>query len=183
MGFAYNFLKSPRQIGAVCPSSHYLASTLVKAALSEAEGLIVDLGAGTGVVTGKLLEYGVPSHSIVAVERCSTFAAGFQRKYPGVLALEADACRLTSLLQQFRPDVPVRAVISSLPFCTLPPDIRREVSAQIATVLRQRGGLLIQYSYAWWMHFPLRRYGFAPRQRYFVFRNVPPAIVEVYSLP
>ncbi|MDL2272315.1 methyltransferase domain-containing protein [Desulfovibrio sp. OttesenSCG-928-I05] len=188
IGFAYNLLTSPREVGAVCPSSPALASVLVdasKACAFKTDGLVIDLGAGSGVVTRKLLERGVPPRSIVAIDRSPSFARVVGKRFPGVAVLCEDAKNLAAAVKSARPGERVKTVISSLPFRSLPGQTRKAVADGIMGVLRQQGGCgcLVQFSYFWWDQYPLARYGFIPRSRRFVFWNVPPAVVEVYTVP
>lgn len=188
VGFAYNLLTSPREVGAVCPSSPALASVLVEASrvcAFKADGLIIDLGAGSGVVTRKLLERGVPPRSIVAVDRSPSFVQSVGKRFPGVAVLCEDARNLAAAVTNVRPGERVKTVISSLPFRSLPGQTRKAVADGIMGALRQQdgSGCLVQFSYFWWDHYPLAKYGFVPRSRRFVFWNVPPAVVEVYTVP
>jgi phosphatidylethanolamine/phosphatidyl-N-methylethanolamine N-methyltransferase len=179
--FVKTFVRSPRRTGSICPSSEALVSALV-GAVPAADGLVIDLGAGTGIVTERLLNSGVPPGSVVAVECCKPLVKMLERKYANVLILGDDARYLSSLLALNRPAEPLRAVISSLPFRAMPKRVVDSIAWELRRTLAERGGCLIQYSYLWWLHYPLRRYGFTPQRRVFVFKNVPPAVVEVYTV-
>jgi len=182
-GFISNFVRSPRQTGSICPSSRYLVDGLLRALPKKKEGLVVDLGSGTGIVTDGLLKRGVAPGQILAVERCENFACAIRQKHPDVYVFADDASKLGQLINQQYQDSPVRAIVSSLPFRSIPHEVRKAIAAEIIGILQTHGGRLIQYSYAWWSQFPLVEYGFIPLGRYFVSRNVPPAIIEVYRAP
>ncbi len=182
VNFAKVFVRDPRRTGSICPSSEALVSALVRAVPQVDCGLVVDLGAGTGIVTEELLASGVAAESVVAVECCETLSRDLQRKYPGVLVLGQDARDLGQLLAVRRPQEPLRAIISSLPFRSMPRRIVDAIALEMKRVLQERGGCLIQYSYLWWLRYPLRQYGFIPQRRFTVIKNVPPAIVEVYTV-
>jgi phosphatidylethanolamine/phosphatidyl-N-methylethanolamine N-methyltransferase len=158
-----------------------LVAALVDA-MPPTEGLTIDLGAGTGIVTECLLRRGVMPMSIVAVECCKSLARSLQSKYTQVLVLNEDAGNLGALLDAERQGEPVRAVLSSLPFRAMPRHIVAGIARELRRVLHERGGCLIQYSYLWWQRYPLRKFGFAPRHRCLVVKNVPPAVVEVYTV-
>ena len=188
LGFMCNLLASPREVGALCPSSPALTSVLVDTAgvLGQStRGLILDLGAGSGVVTGRLLERGVPPENIVAVDRSQSFADAVRKRFPRVTVLCEDACNLVKAIENLSGEERVKLVISSLPFRSLPSPARKSVAEAIMGVLQRQKpyGCLVQYSYFWWDRYPLARYGFVPHSRRFVFWNVPPAVVEMYTVP
>lgn len=188
MGFVKEFACSPFLVGSICPSSPVLAGQLagmaqqaaLKASQAAADGLILDLGAGPGPVTAELLNIGVSPDRIVAVERSSAFAAAFKRRYRQVPILTGDAANLRQMLAEHFPDKPVCAIISSLPFRSIPRKIASAILWELHATLREHGGVLVQYSYLWWMKHALREHGFKPLLSRLVFQNVPPARVESY---
>ncbi|WP_026410929.1 class I SAM-dependent methyltransferase [Actinomadura oligospora] len=52
---------------------------------------VLDLGAGTGKLTGVLLEAGIPAEAITAVEPDAAMLAELRRAHPGVTALQGTA--------------------------------------------------------------------------------------------
>lgn len=192
MGFVKEFACSPFLVGSICPSSRMLAAQLVgmaqelphnapaATAKAAATGLIIDLGAGPGPVTGELLRAGISPDRIVAVERSPSFAAAFKRRYRQVPILTGDAADLRRMLAENFPDAPVSAVISSLPFRSIPRKITANILWELNAALAERGGVLVQYSYIWWMKHALAEHGFKPVQSRLVIQNVPPARVESY---
>ena len=73
--FLKNLVAAPRLTGAVAPSGRALARAMAAAAGSPPDGLIVELGPGTGPVTRALIEAGVARERLVLVE----YDAGFCR--------------------------------------------------------------------------------------------------------
>jgi phospholipid N-methyltransferase len=189
--FLKEFAHSPLHVGSICPSSRFLTSALVDimddaaGALHshDCPGLIIDLGAGSGIVSETLLRMGVSPERIVAVEISPGFAQVFQRRCPGVRLLIGDARHLGALLDEYAPATPVTGIISSLPLRVFPAWLIGEILQEIKNVMSQRGGSLIQYTYAWWMRYPLSQYGFMPYASRSVLRNLPPAKVESYLAP
>lgn len=57
--FAHEFLTHPSTVGAIWPSSAQLAQRMASAVPVTGTGIVVDLGAGTGVVTQALLDRGI----------------------------------------------------------------------------------------------------------------------------
>jgi len=50
LGFLKALINNPRAIGAVYPSSKYLAKEMASHVFQENDGLVIELGAGTGVI-------------------------------------------------------------------------------------------------------------------------------------
>ncbi len=179
-GFVKEFVRAPFHVGSICPSSKALTETLIRMAKVGDEGLVVDLGAGSGIVTAELLKAGVAPERIVGVELSPGFAKTFSRLHPTVPVLVGDARDLGALLSRHYTQYRIAAVISSLPLRVIPGSAVREIMHEVRAVLAANGGCLVQYTYAWWMSYPLRRFGLAPTGARMVFKNVPPAKVERY---
>ena len=114
--FTLEILRSPRAMGAVCPSSDALAQQVVQHVPLNVAGKVVELGAGTGAITRALLRHGVPPPKLIVVERSRLLANQLRRRYPRITVAEGDAAHLASHLQS----QPVRAVVSGLPLRSLP---------------------------------------------------------------
>lgn len=181
--FLGQFLRSPGRTGSIWPSSKFLTHALASAALGandEAQGLIIDLGAGSGVVSRELLESGVSPERILAVDISCHFKKTFSKLCHGLVLHTGDARHLEKIISDYSPPLPLQAVISSLPLRAMPQKIVSEIMYETRKVLRRRGGVLIQYTYAFWLHSALAPYGFLIAQRRFVPGNIPPALVEMY---
>jgi phospholipid N-methyltransferase len=178
--FLREFIQAPSHVGSVCPSSKALIASIINTAPLHGNDLIVDLGAGSGTVSEELVNAGVSPNRIVAVEISDGFSRVFSKRCPDVPLVIGDARSLQSILTRHSPDGRVGAVISSLPLRVMPPDDVSEIMAELRNVLVDKGGVLIQYTYAWWMRYPLSRHGFIPRSVDIVPANIPPAKVESY---
>ena len=178
--FLQQFVQTPRSVGAICSSSKCLAEAMARMVPQQNQGLIIDLGAGTGCVTGALLRAGIAPQRIVAIEKSRQFGAIFRKRYPQVTLIVGDACQLNVLLHALAPAEPLCAIVSSLPFRVLPQVVVEKIQQQLHVALQERGGLLIQFTYALWMDFPLAKHGFIPHCKQFILKNIPPARVESY---
>jgi len=67
--FARAICSGPQAVGAACPSSRRLADYMASQAVAASKGYIVELGAGTGVVTASLLDHGVAPERLIVVEK------------------------------------------------------------------------------------------------------------------
>lgn len=145
---------------------------------SESGTLVVELGAGTGVVTEALLARGIPPQRLIAIERSPALANLLRERFPEVRVVCGDAAELGTLLQDAGAEARRVNVVSSLPLRSLPPSQVRAILGEIAQVLRA-GGHWIQYTYALAQRaVPL---GFQRCSSAFVWRNLPPARVDVFA--
>ena len=145
--FLRELLETPAGVGAVWPSSQRLARCMATRIDPEGEGLVVELGAGTGVVTQALLDQGVSPERLLVVEQSQAFVRHLRRRFPGLAVLQGDAARLSTVLAAHAPGRPVDAIVSSLPLRSLDAAVVSGVLAQCRTLLRP-GCPLVQFTYA-----------------------------------
>lgn len=121
MNDAVQFLRAwiadPRRVASITPSSSALAA-LITSEISAETTPVIELGPGTGVFTRALLARGVPPERLLLVEREAKFAAMLQERFPGVGVLAMDATDL-GRVELFGGE-PARAVVSGLPFLSMP---------------------------------------------------------------
>src|SRR6185437_8433213 len=96
--FFRRWLANPLQMGSIIPSSDALCRRVVRHTKRTTDEAVLELGAGTGVMSRALLEGGVPPERLIVVEIVPEMAAYLRRALPGVLVLEGDARELPSLL-------------------------------------------------------------------------------------
>lgn len=174
--FMREFVRNPRQMGAICPSSPFLARRMASL-VPQGEGIVVELGPGGGAVTAALLNQGIDANELVLVERSAFLCRQLSKRFPGVQLIEGDAMHLSrfdALRQQ-----PVRAVVSSLPLRSLPRLVVRQILDQVALVSGP-GTVLIQFSYALHGSYQGLAHGFERDQAHLVWRNLPPARIEAF---
>jgi phospholipid N-methyltransferase len=107
------------------------------------DGLVIELGAGTGMVTQALLDYGISPGRLIVIERSSRFVEHLRHRFPGTTVIHGDAARLAELIPQ---GLHIDAIVSSLPLRSLPGDLRARVVAQWQHVL-DKDSALIQFTY------------------------------------
>ena len=176
--FTREFLRDPRAIGAVFPSSPYLARKMA-ALVPGGEGLVLELGPGLGPVTRALLERGIAPADLVLVERSPRMVAHLRQRFPGIEIIEGDAARLGDYLHQRGP---ARAIVSSLPLRSMPSSLVHQILEQFPAIGRA-GTVFIQFNY----HPRSSCHAMIPQVfehdgRHFIWRNLPPARVDRFSL-
>ena len=170
-------LKNPRAIGSVIPSSSHLAQALAKFIPSHLEGLILELGAGTGVITQAIRNTGIADDRLIAVENSPGLAAKLSQRFPDITVLNKNACELTPTLGHLAKQVDI--VISSLPLLSLPASTRRTIIQEIATILKPNS-YYIQYTYRKSLFDNQPRFHKIASKR--IWYNIPPACIDVYTL-
>lgn len=181
LGFFLMWLRRPRRVGAVVPSGRALAEAMAACIDVDAPGVVVELGGGTGSITGAILEAGVAPRDLVVVEREAALCEVIAARHPGVRVLCADARDLDRLL----PDsgvARVKAIVSGLPLLSLDRASRRRILGAAFAVLSQRGEFL-QFTYgpASPVSQDLRaELGIVGRRAEWILSNLPPAAVWRY---
>jgi phosphatidylethanolamine/phosphatidyl-N-methylethanolamine N-methyltransferase len=66
--FFRRWVKNPLQMGSIVPSSPALCRRLAQQALTSPDEAVIELGAGTGVISQALLHHGLPACQLFVVE-------------------------------------------------------------------------------------------------------------------
>jgi len=175
--FLRAFVANPRQVGAILPTSRWAVRDMLDLADVPGADLVVELGAGTGVSTGDVLERMHRSARLVAVEIDPRLARLLQERYTDP-RLEV-VCGSAEHVEEHLGGVSADVVVCALPFTSLDPVTRRRVLDVLPRVLAPSGvAVVIQYSP---LILPeLRRLFPVVRQRLSP-RNVPPAFLFACS--
>jgi phospholipid N-methyltransferase len=179
----FDFLKAlatnPRAMGAILPSSKYLAQEMAACIVPNEEGVIVELGAGTGVMTEAMLELNIAPDKIIAIECAPSLAEQLQIDFPLVKILKGDAAQLTDLLKD--ESRPVTTILSSLPLRSLTKEERHAILSEISSVLIPNGQY-IQFTYDIRSHKGYYPAHYHLTKSQVVWKNIPPAKIEVFSV-
>jgi phospholipid N-methyltransferase len=140
LAFFRGFLKRPKEVGSVIPSSRFLERRIVRsAALSEA-GLVVELGPGTGGTTRALLRALAPDAKLLAIEINPHFAKLLREHIddPRLIVHEGSAAEIREALDAHdltSPDV----ILSGIPFSTMPRSLGLDILASVRETLAPNG--------------------------------------------
>jgi phosphatidylethanolamine/phosphatidyl-N-methylethanolamine N-methyltransferase len=180
--FLKTLVAAPRLTGAVAPSGRALARAMAAAIGAPSQGLVVELGPGTGPVTQALIEADIVSERLVLVEYDPSFCRMLEKRFGGVRVIQGDAYDLPGTLAPFAGQ-PIAAVVSSLPLLNQPP-LRRTKLIADAFALMGPVGVFVQFTYGLQSPIPrefcANRYA-ATRSRP-ILLNLPPAFVWTYRL-
>ena len=175
--FIRTWIESPLKTGAVSPSSPELCREMAAHVELARDGIVIELGPGTGPVTEALLAAGVAPERLVLIEYDGDFCRRLRERFPGVTVVQGDAYALRATLQDIASQ-PVAAVVSSLPLMTRPPSARKALLAE-ALDLMPAGAPYIQFTYAAKPPLPPDA-AYATQRGKRIWRNIPPARVWIY---
>lgn len=175
--FFQELYNRPGTIGAICPSSRYLARQMARQIPASEDGLIIELGAGTGAITRALLDHGIAPERLKVIEFSNPFVQRLRQRFPHVDVVHGNAADLCTLIP---PNTKIGAIVSSLPLCSLPEPITQAILQQWQLLLRD-GGVAIQFTYN--LRLPKWRGHLKAHQTHskVVWANLPPANITTFS--
>jgi phosphatidylethanolamine/phosphatidyl-N-methylethanolamine N-methyltransferase len=176
--FLRRWIANPLQMGSVAPSAPALCRRVVRHTRCAEGEVVLELGAGTGVISRALLDSGLDPARLVVVEIVPEMARHLRAVLPGTQVIEGDARRLPELLP---PALHGRigTVICGIPLVLLPAAQQRRFIDAIEAVAPGRG--FLHYSYCITSPLPRRRHGLRGRREAWTPLNLPPASVWRYT--
>jgi phosphatidylethanolamine/phosphatidyl-N-methylethanolamine N-methyltransferase len=176
--FFRRWLANPLQMGSVIPSSPALCARVVRQAQRGPDEAVLELGAGTGVISRALLAGGVPPERLFVVEIVPSMAAHLRRVLPGVQVIEGDARQLPDLIpSQWHGRI--GSVVCGIPLVLLPIPAQRTFIDAIEAVAPGRG--FLHYSYCVTSPLPSRKHRLVGKREEWTPLNFPPASVWRYQ--
>jgi len=185
--FLGKFIRHPRTVGSVIPSSRFLARRMVKDVAFRPGVKVVELGPGTGSFTTLLAGLLPAGGRYLGIEREADFVRVLRRRLPEIDCVCDSVVNLVSIAGE-KDFLPVDHFISGLPFATLPAAVTLPVLDAVHESLRPGGTFTtFQYLYAYLMP-PARRFRKEMALRFgppsamaVVLRNFPPAFVFTWT--
>src|SRR5262245_17169402 len=172
--FFRRWLANPLQMGSIIPSSAALCRRVVRHTRRAADEAVLELGAGTGVISRALLDGGVPPERLIVVEIVPEMAAHLRAVLPGVEVIEGDARRLP-ILPPRHGHGRIGSLVCGIPLLLLPLTEQRRFITAIEAVAPGRG--FLHYSYCVTSPLPWRKHALAARREAWTPLNFPPASV------
>jgi phospholipid N-methyltransferase len=172
--FGRNFLKHPRMLGSLIPSSRFLVERVLGQVDWARARTIVEYGPGVGTITGEILRRLRPDGTLLAIEMNRDFVRYLRRtvsdrRLQVIEGSAADADRVLAGRGLRHADY----VISGIPYSTMPPAVRDQILRTTHDVLHQDGAFLVyQFTRA---VLPFLQERFARVDQGFEPRNIMPA--------
>ncbi|USG67883.1 methyltransferase [Brevibacillus ruminantium] len=173
--FLYKFLRDPKQIGSLTPSSMFLAKKMLEPVNWNRVEHIAELGAGTGAITKYIEAANMKNAKVLLFEKDTFLRNKLAQRFPAYTGY-ADACVLHDTLRREHIGH-LDCIVSGLPFFNFPQQLRDQLMEQIVTSLKP-GGLFIAFQYSLQMKNQLSSL-FDIEHIHYVPLNIPPAFVYV----
>ena len=172
--FLRGFIKHPRMVGSIIPSSRILINKMLAPVDWENTKVFVEYGPGVGTFTRPILDLLGPEATLVTIDTNADFTTYLRESIddPRLVAVSGSAADVEKILDD-RGLGKADFVLSGLPFSTLPPGVGQAIAKATAAVIRPGGAFLV-YQFS-----PKVRDFIAPFferiERGFEWVNVPPA--------
>ena len=142
--FARNFLRHPRMLGSIIPSSRFLIKQVLEPIEWERARVIVEYGPGVGNITAEILRHMRPDGHVVAIETNRDFVqylAGAFRD-PRLHVVHGSAADVNTILAQLGLGS-ASYIISGIPFSTMPESLRTVIVRKSRVALGPGGAFLV----------------------------------------
>jgi phosphatidylethanolamine/phosphatidyl-N-methylethanolamine N-methyltransferase len=145
--FFIGFLRAPKSVGSVVPSSRALRRRIVEAAATGSAKTVIELGPGTGVVTREILAALPRDGRLLAIEIDPGFADLLESEIPDprLHVFRGSATDLTRALASIG-ETAADIVISGIPFSTMSRDDAERTLHAVRNSLSP-GGRFVAYQF------------------------------------
>jgi phosphatidylethanolamine/phosphatidyl-N-methylethanolamine N-methyltransferase len=144
LAFLQGFLRRPREVASIIPSSRFLERRITRAARLEDAQLVVELGPGTGGTTRAILKAMKPTARLLAIEINPHFVRVLRRTNDTrLLVHQGSATDLCQTLETHGLGVP-DAILSGIPFSTMKRPEGLRILRAVHDAL-ELGGLFVAY--------------------------------------
>lgn len=175
--FFKEYVKNPFKVGAIMPSTKYLAKEMVSDVDFKNAKCIVEYGPGTGVFTKEIISKCSKFTKVLLFETNEAFYQDLKRKYKNVeniIIINDGAENISKYLKELNINQ-VDYVISGLPFTSLPESTSKCVIDTTKKILSEKGEFrTFQYSL---LKINLFKQSFSNITHTKIYKNIPPAYV------
>ncbi|MBV7273659.1 SAM-dependent methyltransferase [Clostridiaceae bacterium UIB06] len=177
VNFIKQYIKNPKTVGAVAPSSEKLADRMVEDINFLNATCIIEYGPGTGIFTEKILNKKKDSTIFIAIECNLDFYKILKDKFKdetNFILINDSAENIKEYLDKYNIDK-VDYIISGLPFASLPDTMSQTILSVTKEILKAKGEF-ITFQYTLFKMNLFRKY-FDKIKRKKVLLNLPPAYI------
>ena len=178
--FFLRWLRHPRQVGSVAPSSQQLAKLIAGQVKLVGDDVVVEIGGGTGSLTEGLLNAGIKPGQLFVIEKDLQFFRHLQTRFPHLSILYGDVQQLPSLLPKSFIGK-AAYIVSGIPMLNLDQQQRKHI-LDACFACMSPGASFLQYTYKRKSPPILgEQFGLSSKCVGRVLRNIPPATVWSYQ--
>jgi phospholipid N-methyltransferase len=142
--FASNFLRHPKMLGSIVPSSRFLVDEVLDRIDWPQANVVVEYGPGVGTFTAEILKRMRPGATLIAIEMNQEFVRFLSEELPDprLRVVEGSAANIQRILREHGHD---RAdyIVSGIPFSTMSDDVREAVLRASRAALASDGAFLV----------------------------------------
>lgn len=165
-------------MGAIAPSSKFLAKAMATAAFRNKDNIVVELGGGTGSFTEALLARGVLEKNLYVIEIDPKLCDYLRSRFPKIKIIQGDAQNLPNILP-VEIQGKIESIVSGIPFLSLSLKMRHNIIKSCFQVLNSNGQF-VQFTYGLKSSLPTKKFNLNKERMEYVFLNFPPATVWRY---
>jgi phospholipid N-methyltransferase len=142
--FSRNFIKHPRMLGSLIPSSRFLVNHVLAEVDWNRARVFLEYGPGVGTFTAEILRRLRPDAVLIVLETNTDFVRFLRRRFKDdrlhvIHRSAADADTALSGLGLEHADY----VLSGIPYTTMPPELRETILQKTHSVLHPNGAFLV----------------------------------------
>jgi phospholipid N-methyltransferase len=143
--FLREFVRRPRQTGAIAPSSSYLTAEIVRQAGVRRADVIVEFGPGTGSFTREILRQKKENAFFVGIETNPRLVEILRQNLPGANIISESAENTPAILKEHHLSE-ADCIVSGLPWASFPPELQDKLLQATVDSLRP-GGRFTTFAY------------------------------------
>jgi phospholipid N-methyltransferase len=142
--FARNFIRHPRMLGSIIPSSRFLINQVLEPVDWQRARVIVEYGPGIGSITAEILRRMRPEAHLVAIETNRDFVEFLRDALPDprLHVVQDSAAEVDAVLKRLHL-APASYIVSGIPFSTMPEALRTDIVLKSRAALAPGGAFLV----------------------------------------
>ena len=176
--FIYQFFNKPSLVGAIMPSSKFLARNIVNFINFKRKNLvIIEYGPGTGPFTAEIVKKLKDGDKLLLIEQNKKFIENLVQKYnqyQQLTIIEGSVSNVKTILEENKIKQ-VDYIVSGIPFSSIPKEVTLDIMENTQSIMNNQS-LFITFQYSTLKLKLFKRY-FEIVSKKFILRNVPSAYI------
>lgn len=176
--FIYQFFNKPSLVGAVMPSSKFLARNIINFINFKRKNLvIIEYGPGTGPFTAEIVKKLKDGDKLLLIEQNKKFIENLVQKYnqyQQLTIIEGSVSNVKTILEENKIKQ-VDYIVSGIPFSSIPKEVTLDIMENTQSIMNNQS-LFITFQYSTLKLKLFKRY-FEIVSKKFILRNVPSAYI------
>ena len=176
--FIYQFFNKPSLVGAIMPSSKFLARNIVNFINFKRKNLvIIEYGPGTGPFTAEIVKKLKDGDKLLLIEQNKKFIENLVQKYnqyQQLTIIEGSVSNVKTILEENKIKQ-VDYIVSGIPFSSIPKEVTLDIMENTQSIMNNQS-LFITFQYSTLKLKLFKRY-FDIVSKKFILRNMPSAYI------